>query len=285
MPLRANARAASSTSPFRAMRLMAVPGQPSRALIGLSLPRRGCARAMIIAPFQMMRMLRLCTQAVSLPLLTTGRLKKVLSEMNFALPRGKDAFMAAVRTSAGVQVPGRSLPNLVPEGLGPSEHLAVGLRVCHPMARPPVIPDFCARAIAAQPTDVNMLIERRLHVDSLLSRLASAVQSDNALIQAGVDTRISAVVRPRNVAFMREISFICGGQDANLFIDYVSGLPMMGWARHSTTMMARISRPPRAFPASDDEVAASNKIALAKARSTGDVKLDAMAWEKTSNEI
>ena len=81
--------------------------------------------------------------------------------MNFKQPEGKDNFMAAVRTCTGVQATGRVMPTILPEGLSPKAHLAVALRTKHPFSRPPVVPEYCARAIANQLSDAASLVSLR----------------------------------------------------------------------------------------------------------------------------
>ena len=73
----------------------------------------------------------------------------MLEEMDFQQPKGQDNLTTAVRASSGIQPTGRALPQLVPDGLGPEDHVKVALATTHPLARPPSIPSWCARAIAA----------------------------------------------------------------------------------------------------------------------------------------
>ena len=119
----------------------------------------------------------------------------------------------------------------------------------------------------------------------LLSSLAELCGLDNVGIVAKVLPYIRSVVAKRNVAFMREVSFICDGMDPNIIIDYVFGLPMLGWARHSPIMLQRPSQPPRAEPPFPEEVLEENKIALERAKPSSKPRLDEMAWAKTKKEF
>ena len=83
---------------------------------------------------------------------------------------------------------------------------------------------------------------------------------------------------------MRELTFVCGEVDAVLMCDYVFGLPMLGWARHSPTMLQRTTRPPRAelpTPAENLE----NQIALERAKPSRDREADKLSWKKTKAEF
>ena len=68
-------------------------------------------------------------------------------------------------------------------------------------------------------------------------------------------------------------------------MDFVSGLPMLGWARHSPIMLQRISKPPRAEFPSKEEIEVDNKIALDRAKPSKSPKLDQLAWAKTKKEF
>ena len=193
--------------------------------------------------------------------------------------------MTAIRTCAGIQVPGRSMPSLLPEGLERAAHLSVALKTIHPMARPPVVPAHVAFAFDSQPSVPAVLVDRRRRVHSILDELAILCAVESVTVASACHPFLKAVVTPRNVCFMREISFVVGQVDPLLWVDYAFGLPMLGWARHSSTMVQRESRPPRVVSASPSEIEAGNRAALAKARSTGDDDLDRMAWEKTSKEL
>ena len=84
---------------------------------------------------------------------------------------------------------------------------------------------------------------------------------------------------------MREVTFLCIGMDMNLMVDFVFGLPMMGWVRHSPVMQQRESDCPRARRPSPDEVLAENRIALERAKPSKDPKVDILAWAKTKAEF
>ena len=211
-------------------------------------------------------------------------METVLDSMGFQQPKSKFNFVAAMRTCAGVQPAGRSMPTLLPEGIGPESHLAIALRATHPMARPVVLPRRCQLAIESQPDDPTILVTRRSVVVKFFLELADLCLDENNLLLGYVHPNVLHAAKSRNLAFMREISFICGGCDHNLFVDYVFGLPMHGLARHSTTLMQRSSRPP-AMPASDAELVKMNDLVLSRVKSTGDLELDEAAHVKTMAEF
>ena len=74
----------------------------------------------------------------------------MLSEMDFIPPRGKDNFGTGLKVSAGLQPAGRALPQLLPDGLGPVDHLTVAKHTPHPITRPPTIPAWCRDAYTFQ---------------------------------------------------------------------------------------------------------------------------------------
>ena len=170
----------------------------------------------------------------------------LLDNMGFQVPKGSDRLNVATHVSAGVQPTGRSLPQLLPDGLGPIDHLKVAKCSTHPMARPPSLPRWISDSLQFQDMDPAVLVSLRKRILVLLSSLAEALKADNLRIVGAVHPYLKEVVAKRNVAFMREVTFIAAGLDPNLMIDYVFGLPMLGWARHSPIMVQRQSAPPRA---------------------------------------
>ena len=172
----------------------------------------------------------------------------------------------------------------MPEGIGPEAHLAVALRTTHPMARPVVLPERCSRALESQADDPEEVIARRSAVLKHLYELAEATGPENRRLMEVVHPNVRRTAASRNIAFMREVSFICSGTDANLFVDYVFGLPMHGVARHSSTLMQRRSRPP-APPADDEELDRINQLVISRVRPTDDDEFDRAAFAKTEAEF
>ena len=59
------------------------------------------------------------------------------NDMKYAQPQGRQTATTALRVGAGVQPTGRAMPQLLPDGLGPDDHVKVALVTVHPLARPP----------------------------------------------------------------------------------------------------------------------------------------------------
>ena len=70
-----------------------------------------------------------------------------------------------------------------------------------------------------------------------------------------------------------------------LMCDYVFGLPMLGWARHSTTMLQRTTKPPRAAIPTPAENLAENLVALERVKPSKSHEADVMSWKKTKKEF
>ena len=83
---------------------------------------------------------------------------------------------------------------------------------------------------------------------------------------------------------MRELNWLMGCRDPNIVIDLCTGLPMAGWARHSTTLVQKKSV---GFDVADDpaELAKHNAKMVARVGTTGDAKLDEAAWQKSVDEF
>ena len=119
----------------------------------------------------------------------------------------------------------------------------------------------------------------------LVEQLAKISWEESVRLLPLVHPWIRPIVAKRNVVFMREITFLCGNLDTVLMCDYVFGLPMLGWARHSTTMLQRTTRPPRAELPTPAENKAQNAIALARVKPSRDPEADVLSWHKTKAEF
>lgn len=208
-------------------------------------------------------------------------IEQVLNDMMYKQPQGRESSTIAVRLGAGVQPTGRAMPQLLPDGLGPDDHVKVALATVHPLARPPTVPGYCQVALNAQRMGIRAINKLRSIIMVLLCRLAAICMEQNLRIASLRHAWIRPTVEQRNVAFMREVTFTCLGLDIHLMVDFVSGLPMMGWARHSPVMQQRESMHPRARRPSPEEVLAENRVAIKRAKPSNNPKLDDVAWEKT----
>lgn len=76
--------------------------------------------------------------------------REILQYMRYLQPRGREIATTASRVGAEVQPKGRAMPQLLPDGLSPDNHLVVAKATVHPTARPPTIPQWCDEAFAFQ---------------------------------------------------------------------------------------------------------------------------------------
>ena len=62
-----------------------------------------------------------------------------LKDMNVTPSGKRSAHSIAARASTGVQTARRAIPQLIPDGMTPAEHVHVALNVCHPMQLQPTL--------------------------------------------------------------------------------------------------------------------------------------------------
>ena len=88
----------------------------------------------------------------------------------------------------------------------------------------------------------------------------------------------------KNVAFMREVAFVCGSMDiaspAFLFI----GISMLGWAPSAEGLMERVRIPESSIDEFLTERESRNAKILKAVKSIGDGELDEEAYKKTLEE-
>ena len=94
------------------------------------------------------------------------------------------------------------MPQLLPDGLGPSDHLTVAKATAHPCARPPTLPVCVDQALSYQLIGHDKVAQFRSDGGALFVTLAGLCAEQNARIVDAVHPRITAVVACRNVAFI-----------------------------------------------------------------------------------
>ena len=123
--------------------------------------------------------------------------------MGFEAPGRLDVSIVATGLIAGVQPTGSAMPQLLPDGLGPDNHLELAKGLSHPFPRPPSVPLHVKEAIDAQhelPGDLN---QARSKVEDELEILAGSCMDESHQILNAVHPYIKPIVAKRNVAFMR----------------------------------------------------------------------------------
>ena len=106
----------------------------------------------------------------------------LLSGANFVPSAGSSVHTSALRIAAGLQPPGRKMPTILPEGLGPDEHLKVALGLQHPVARRVVLKPHIHHALDNQHTDPSHLNCVRHMVLGLVLALAGVLKHATELM-------------------------------------------------------------------------------------------------------
>ena len=201
-------------------------------------------------------------------------------------PSGQRSVECIVkRVGSGRQPAGAALPQVIPDGLQPLEHVRRALQMFHPLSLPAMLPGWCNHPLmhqAERPSDVNA---QRTHVSLLLKELAQATCSDNVGILRHVPPWLQPAVSNRNIAFMREISAVVGSIDYAFLIERVLGLPPVGWACRAPAATPRTSPPLCPVAELSEGLDAHNRRILATIKSTCDLQLDNESWAKTCQEF
>ena len=212
-------------------------------------------------------------------------LSDIVEGANFVASGKRSTTTIARRVSAGLQPSKRALPQLVPDGLGPAEHLVVAQNVVHPYLRPPEVPQAVKYALRYQVDDIHQVNLQRESMTEAVVYLQSLCQEENLLIAQFAHPLLVPVLVQRDLIFMRELQFITGAIDFLFLPNYIIGMPMFGWALHAPTQVPRLTPPEKGMEAMLDNLAAHNARVIAETKSTGDPALDQAAWKKTEEEI
>ena len=168
-----------------------------------------------------------------------------LEEQGFSPSGRRSANIIAQRVAAGVQPGRRAMPTLLPEGLGPKVHLELALELVHPFELPVPLPEHCTYAFKMQEKHVNRVNETRLSVLRVTESLAAACEKCPvfAVAKEHYHWLLKPTLKPRNLPFMREVSWITGFSDLVFLPDYVLGMSTLGWGDAAPRFVPRTSEP------------------------------------------
>ena len=108
--------------------------------------------------------------------------EELLDDMRYSQPQGRESSTTALRVGAGLQPAGRAMPQLLPDGLGPLDHIRVALATVHPLARPPSVPVWCKTAFEAQKKGISNMKVLKRKVKELLVSLATLCWDQSQII-------------------------------------------------------------------------------------------------------
>ena len=201
-------------------------------------------------------------------------------------PSGKRSCnVVAQRIAAGNQPVRRAVPMLLPEGLGPENHLSLALKLVHPFELPVSLPEHCKYACEKRVEVGEKLEELRTGAINLVEALARACLPTNACVMKFSHELLKPVLKNRNLALMRELSWITGFSDRAFLIDYVLGMDTLFWADPAPRFIPRLMEPLYPKEIFWDDVEEHNAKIMARVKSCGDTDLDKASWEKTEMEF
>ena len=189
------------------------------------------------------------------------------------------------RVGAGVQPSGRSLPLLLPDGLGTETHLELARNLVHPFLQQSCVYRPVQYALEYGIEEGEECNNHRHEVAAAIQQLTHALYSEHLYVLSLVDPHIRSVLAVRNVLAMRDISVAIRWLDPCLCVDLLFGLPQLGWAAPAPTMPMRSAPPQKSIDELEEDLEEHNQRLLFRVRSSGDVILDQKAWEKTQEEL
>ena len=211
-----------------------------------------------------------------------------LENENFTPSRRVSRTTIGMRVAASSQPVRLVVPQLVPDGLTPREHLEAALKCVHPFQRDPTVHPPVGHALRASGTSSTHLDDVRLRVSNLMVKLAAALSEENFELLALLHPDVSAVLRSagftKNLAAMRELAFIYTPRDWGAVPYLATGLPMVGPSDAVGGMLARSVSQEYTV----DEFAAGweaqQATALSQVKPSHDGELDRRAYAKSQDE-
>jgi hypothetical protein len=209
----------------------------------------------------------------------------LLDDSGFVPSAGRTNATSADHISACVQPSRRVAPMLIPEGLGPSTHLAVALGLQHPFIRNPASSLLEQSTLLKQHSAASDMVAFRLKAVDILFRLCDELKLEYESWLPYVHPDIRPIVARRHIPFCREVSLVTGFGDMCLWPAYVLGLRMSGWAEPSSVSPAKVTAPACDENAYATSTLVNNRRVIDAMGSSGDAKLDHASWEKSKKEF
>ena len=100
------------------------------------------------------------------------------------------------------------MPTLLPEGLGPQEHLRVALGLQRPVARPVVLKPHIHHALDNQHTGPSQLNSLRYIINCIVLQLGELLKGATQRILSLVYRDLLPLFSKKILAFVRELNFI-----------------------------------------------------------------------------
>ena len=192
-------------------------------------------------------------------------------------------------TSSGRQAPGWAIPQLVPDGLTPEQHLEVGLATQNPLAWAPSSTGPVEYALKYRLEDPQKMNEQRRSMTQAVKDLAQAVRKENEWLVSRTHPDIRVVLEAwgdmKNICLMRELHFVTGNLDYSVTIGLVLGLPMLGWTAPAAGNMERVRAPLVDLAEWEASRGRRNAKVMAVTGPSGDDELDRAAWAKSLKEL
>ena len=168
----------------------------------------------------------------------------LLESAGFVPSAARTKSASADHVSACVQPYRRVAPVLVPEGHGPSTHLAVALSLQHPFLRMPASSTLEQQTLLRQHSEPTDLVSFRLRAVEIMVLLSDALKnSEYEFWLPWVNENIRPIVAVRHIRFCREVSLITAFDDLCLWPAHILGLRMSGWAEPSSVLPVKVTTP------------------------------------------
>ena len=208
-----------------------------------------------------------------------------LQKQGFVPSGRRSANVVAQRVAAGGQPARRAVPTLLPEGLGPDNHLHLALKLTHPFELPVCLPEHCMYACERRMELGKELDGVRTHSIALVEAMGKVCAPQNKVMLRYCHWLLKPVLDGKNVALMRELSWCVAFPDRAFLADYVLGMNTLFWADPAPRFVPRLVEPLYPKEGFWDNVDAHNVAMLARVKPSGDDALDAASWEKSSAEF
>ena len=125
----------------------------------------------------------------------------------------------------------------------------------------------------------------RTVVSELVEALSLVCTPFNDQIFPIVHPLILPIVRLRNLALMRELSWVCGFPDYCFLVDYIFGMSTAGWGDPAPRFTLRTTEPVFPIDQAWCDIHTHNAFIMSRVCPSADPELDAASWKKTEAEF
>ena len=207
-----------------------------------------------------------------------------VKETGYIPSGGRSLQSVATRISALTQPTGRSLQQMLPDGLSEETHLKLALSACHPFQRPSSLEPYIAMSLGSQRSGKHVTSHRYATLEGI-EALAKALAEEEEFFRTQIHPELLPIVGRRSMCLARELQYLCMTDDVTCISDYAVGKPMLGWTRRAYGQRYKVTNPTMSIKELKEYCRENNTKMILRTQRSDDEDLNLAVDEKVAEEV